>query len=482
MSRFCYFIMGEVRAMMPVFQKVQKTLYVCMVISLGSSGIVSCSKKDSKSERNPRSDDQQPVVVIKPDQMTSWTSGRLEAVRDVPGYSFGGIANYRLALDTDTTLGLAEASSATICPEASKSSGPFVTLISENGLTVSTDTVRFGQAAKTTEEWSTSLKKGDYNVVVTFYADSDECEATLDFRLTTRTEDTRLQDGSRRMAELMGSWIWADWSENSTFESLTFTDNNRLIQAAGQGEDIQFAVAYEVGFPNDGSPDHMVLTVLGIEKNDGSFKGTVGSKFGCFYTIASTALMFKCREGSDTFPGLGDIGQRETFAKLSDSDNQDPDNDTNPSPTPSPEPTPTPAPTPAPTPTPTPTPGPVSIMHTNLNLPIPDADPQGISDTIVVGSGRTIRSLMVYVSLTHPYMRDLVVEVIHPSGRVVRLRDRLAAGSSRLETTYMTSNIGTSEPLDVLKGLGMQGTWTLRVIDHDGADVGTLLGFGLVIE
>ena len=101
---------------------------------------------------------------------------------------------------------------------------------------------------------------------------------------------------------------------------------------------------------------------------------------------------------------------------------------------------------------------------------IPDNNPQGITSTIEVGQDGNAGSLTVDVDVTHPFIGDLVVTLISPSGKEVVLHNKTGASQDDLKRTFT---------VDTLAGEALRGTWKLKVADTGRSDTGRLNAWGL---
>ncbi len=104
---------------------------------------------------------------------------------------------------------------------------------------------------------------------------------------------------------------------------------------------------------------------------------------------------------------------------------------------------------------------------------IPDGDPVGLTALMDVPNSGAIGSLTVTVGLTHTYIGDLEVALIHPDGTTVLLHDRTGSDQDNLNTTYPVPTT-PAQSLGSLAGKPMAGTWRLRVRDLAPTDSGTL--------
>ena len=110
------------------------------------------------------------------------------------------------------------------------------------------------------------------------------------------------------------------------------------------------------------------------------------------------------------------------------------------------------------------------------DLAIPDANTTGIRSAVTVSRAGRIASVVVSVDVAHPYIGDLRVELIPPSGAPLVLHDRTGASSDDLVRQYRSE---AGSPLEALVGKDAQGTWTLRVADLAARDVGRLRRWAL---
>jgi subtilisin-like proprotein convertase family protein len=111
-------------------------------------------------------------------------------------------------------------------------------------------------------------------------------------------------------------------------------------------------------------------------------------------------------------------------------------------------------------------------------LAIPDNDAAGITDTAEVAETGAVRSLKVWVDITHPYIGDLRVQLVAPSGRTVSLHDRSGGSRDNLIKTYDAAALPA---LQGFAGESLQGAWRLRVSDLAGRDVGKLNRWGFEV-
>jgi subtilisin-like proprotein convertase family protein len=137
----------------------------------------------------------------------------------------------------------------------------------------------------------------------------------------------------------------------------------------------------------------------------------------------------------------------------------------------------------------------------NTVVPIPDNNATGASSSVTV-SGIVPSTLAtnsvakVKVNITHTYDGDLTVSLISPSGNTILLSNRRGGGGNNFTNTEFVATGGTAigsgsppftglyipdQPFSNLTGLA-NGTWTLKVVDLAGTDVGTIDNWTLSIN
>ena len=109
-------------------------------------------------------------------------------------------------------------------------------------------------------------------------------------------------------------------------------------------------------------------------------------------------------------------------------------------------------------------------------LPIPDADAAGIASAVTVEAAAVVHGVRVGVDIRHPFVGDLVVELAAPAGPVALLHNRSGGAADDLRQSYDAAN---APALATFAGLPTQGTWTLRVRDLAGRDIGRLHAWSL---
>ncbi|GGW57614.1 putative secreted protein (Por secretion system target) [Winogradskyella epiphytica] len=134
-----------------------------------------------------------------------------------------------------------------------------------------------------------------------------------------------------------------------------------------------------------------------------------------------------------------------------------------------------------------------SFESGDLGLAIPDGtgpNTQGavVSHTINVPSSGTITDLRVSLDITHPYIGDLVVQLMHPNGVdyvVLWGRNCTTARYGNIDVVFKdnepeiacasptTGTYEAYEPLSTFNGLDMAGDWMILMADFYNGDFGT---------
>lgn len=146
----------------------------------------------------------------------------------------------------------------------------------------------------------------------------------------------------------------------------------------------------------------------------------------------------------------------------------------------------------------------------NTSLTIPDgagANTAGTTATKTIAVPGTvtgnINSVSTSLTLSHTYVQDLIVQLVHPDGTVINLMNRNCdegtsvtgatynfnftdAGSNALPTgscltPLITGNVKPQNPLSTLGGKTANGTWTLRATDWYNGDTGNVTNWGLTL-
>lgn len=106
-----------------------------------------------------------------------------------------------------------------------------------------------------------------------------------------------------------------------------------------------------------------------------------------------------------------------------------------------------------------------------INTVIPDQD--SFSDTIYINRDGIIQDIKVSVAIQHPYMGDISIQLLSPSGTEVSLRNREGGSSNDMNSVF------EGDTLKLLKGESAKGAWIITVQDHAAQDDGILDTWGL---
>jgi hypothetical protein len=102
-----------------------------------------------------------------------------------------------------------------------------------------------------------------------------------------------------------------------------------------------------------------------------------------------------------------------------------------------------------------------------ISLSIPDGSPTGVTSTVNVTTNLTIEAVQIKVSVTHPLISDLAIELSSPTGtRSILLTAYNGFASANLSGVVLLSN--------AFYGESSTGTWTIKVVDAYSVDTGTL--------
>lgn len=105
------------------------------------------------------------------------------------------------------------------------------------------------------------------------------------------------------------------------------------------------------------------------------------------------------------------------------------------------------------------------------NLAIPDNDPTGVSSEITLSSTANVATVKVTVDITHTYVGDLRVSLVHGDTTVV-LQANQGGGTADLNKTFTVEGFA---------GVPAGGAWKLLVVDTAGMDDGTLNSWSIEV-
>ena len=123
-----------------------------------------------------------------------------------------------------------------------------------------------------------------------------------------------------------------------------------------------------------------------------------------------------------------------------------------------------------------------------LNLSIPDEDAQGVSSELCVDQNLVIEKVQIRLTLTHPFVSDLGVELTSPSGTksiILNINSGVEIGGITGFNDFLFGTnafYGETSYGDTATEETSCGVWTLKVIDGGVADEGTLKGWKINIQ
>ena len=140
----------------------------------------------------------------------------------------------------------------------------------------------------------------------------------------------------------------------------------------------------------------------------------------------------------------------------------------------------------------------VCDTNNSLDTPkgIPDDNVTGVSSTIAIAANKIIRDVNVTVNITHPWIGDLDLMLISPSGKSVLLvTSRQDDGANYINTIFDDNALnelisgtapytGTFKPEGTLSNFYDEesfGNWTLKAVDLGPEDIGTINSWSLEI-
>lgn len=105
----------------------------------------------------------------------------------------------------------------------------------------------------------------------------------------------------------------------------------------------------------------------------------------------------------------------------------------------------------------------VSVTNTT-DYAIPDNNTIGVSSPVSVATAGNAGTVTLDVSIIHPYIGDLVVDLIAPDNTVYNLHNRTGAGTANIQRSFSVS-VGAKSRV---------GTWKLRAVDRAAQDIGRI--------
>ncbi len=111
---------------------------------------------------------------------------------------------------------------------------------------------------------------------------------------------------------------------------------------------------------------------------------------------------------------------------------------------------------------------------------IPDNNATGYTSQIEIsGTGAMVTSaLNIDMDITHTWIGDLRLKLVSPAGTSIFLHDRSGSSNDDIVGNY-PNTLTPAASLSAFIGEPLDGTWTMVVSDHAGADTGTLNSWGI---
>lgn len=111
------------------------------------------------------------------------------------------------------------------------------------------------------------------------------------------------------------------------------------------------------------------------------------------------------------------------------------------------------------------------------NVSIPDNNQTGVTSTArVSGAPTSGRTVAVDVNIQHPYVGDLTVEAVAPTGQTFTLHAQTGGSDDNIVRVFPLDATGSAFTGDP------NGTWTLRVKDGAAQDVGSIQSWAVVVR
>ena len=128
------------------------------------------------------------------------------------------------------------------------------------------------------------------------------------------------------------------------------------------------------------------------------------------------------------------------------------------------------------------TPSPLVQASTDVPKAIPDNNAAGVTSNLTVASSFTIAEADMTVNISHPYIGDLIVELISPANTTVRLHNRTGGPADNIVTTFddLRPPDGPGSMADFV-GQNASGLWRLKVADRAPTDVGSIVSWSLTL-
>jgi len=118
------------------------------------------------------------------------------------------------------------------------------------------------------------------------------------------------------------------------------------------------------------------------------------------------------------------------------------------------------------------------ISSGTLSLPIPDSSVTGVTSTVAVPANpvHVIEAVQISVTATHTFIGDLGIELISPPPANTR------SVLKNIRDGFADANLGGMVLLsNAFYGENPAGVWTIKVVDGNAADTGTLTNWQIRI-
>ncbi len=112
------------------------------------------------------------------------------------------------------------------------------------------------------------------------------------------------------------------------------------------------------------------------------------------------------------------------------------------------------------------------------NLAIPDDNSAGVGSSLAIAEAGTLQTIALKAKIEHPYIGDLRVDLLAPSGVRVSLWNR---EGGRTKDLSLELSSASSPALAARLGQPVQGPWVLEVADLAELDTGTLKFWALAL-
>ncbi|RUA10740.1 MAG: hypothetical protein DSY82_04460, partial [Flavobacteriia bacterium] len=132
----------------------------------------------------------------------------------------------------------------------------------------------------------------------------------------------------------------------------------------------------------------------------------------------------------------------------------------------------------------------LTFNSSDTPVQIPDNDNNGVTSVIHIQDDFLVESLKVSVNISHPWVSDLLLKLISPSGKEIELLGGACFGAhADIDVTFddngealncksnspvISGNIIPTQDLSNFYGENSSGNWTLKVVDSGEQDNGTI--------